>query len=143
MDLRRKVEGDLEATTDECRERKRAKISAEETIEATAMETDAGSTNVGVHGLIKRRELVMLIEQALSNLGFADVSEQLAEESGIKHETMAVTAFRKAVLQGKYKQAVSLLDKIGLMDARTQSQCRFLITEQRFLEVIGLSTNTD
>lgn len=138
MDLRRKVDGELETTLEDCRARKRAKLCTDSTVQSTDMELDKDTSKVGVNGLIKRRELVMLIEQALSNLGFAEVSEQLAEESGIKHETMAVTSFRKAILNGSFKQAVSLLERIGLMDLRTQSQCKFLIMEQSFLEVMSL-----
>ena len=135
MDHIRKAEGELSLGLEEHRARKRAKTGLDGPFCVSAMETDAVQSNVGVQGLIKRRELVMLIEQALSNLGFADVSEQLAEESGIKHETLAVSSFRTAVLQGDYKHAVSLLDKIGLLDHKIMSQCKFIILEQKFLEV--------
>ena len=131
----RKAEGELGLGLEEHRARKRARTGLKESCGTPAMETDAFQPNVGVQGLIKRRELVMLIEQTLSNLGFADVSEQLAEESGIKHETSAVSSFREAILQGDYKHAVSLLDKIGLSDHKILSQCKFIILEQEFLEV--------
>ena len=136
----RKAEGELCLGLEEHRAKKRARTGQAEPCCASAMQTDAVQPNVGVQGLIKRRELVMLIEQALSNLGFADVSEQLAEESGIKHETSVVSSFREAILQGDYKHAVSLLDKIGLLDHKTLSQCRFIILEQKFLEVRCLSS---
>lgn len=131
----RKAEGELCLGLEEHRARKRARTELDEPCRASPMDADAVQPNVGVQGLIKRRELVMLIEQALSNLGFADVSEQLAEESGIKHETSAVSSFRIAVLQGDYKHAVSLLDKLGLSDYKILSQCKFIILEQKFLEV--------
>lgn len=136
MEPRRKAEGDLSSYSDVCRATKRARLNAEYKDWVTSMQAGTESDNVGLHGLIKRRELVMLIEQALSNLGFAEVSEQLAEESGIKHESLTVATFRQAVLAGDYYQAVGVLDMFGhLMDAKLRSQCKFLIMEQVFLEV--------
>lgn len=135
MDFRRKAEGELEASEVEYPARKRAKLTSDPPRIPSAMQMNGDSSKLGLNGLIKRRELVMLIEQALSNLGFTEVSEQLAEESGIKHETATVTRFREGVLEGDFDRAVDLLDQIGDMDSKTQSQCRFLIMEQKFLEV--------
>ena len=135
MDLTRKAEGDWSLQSEVCRAPKRARFSADCEESDMSMIPDMEPDNVGLQGLIKRRELVMLIEQALSNLGFAEVSEQLAEESGIKFETATVTSFRQAILGGDYRQAVGLLDRFDLMDTSILSQCKFLIMEQQFLEV--------
>ncbi len=99
------------------------------------MDTDITNSNVGAQGLIKRRELVMLMEQALSSMGFEEVSEQLAAESGIKHETPMVASFRTAILEGQYGLAVDLLDKLDLGDSSAAGPCKFLILEQKYLEV--------
>lgn len=139
MDHGREVDGELYSVLEECRARKRVKTNTDESHVSLSMETNGLAPNVGMQGLIKRRELVMLIEQALSNLGFSEVSEQLAEESGIKHETTTVTSFRTAILEGDYQQAVSLLTKIGLKDSKTLNQCKFVILEQKFLEVMSRS----
>ena len=77
----------------------------------------------------------MLMEQALVSMGYDGVSEQLAAESGIKHETPMVAAFRAAVLEGQYGLAVDLLDKLDTGDGSTVGACKFLVLEQKYLEV--------
>ena len=99
------------------------------------MDTDSSSARLGGNRLIKRKELIVLMEQALANLGFREVSEQLAEESGVQHETQTVAAFRKAILEGDFGEALRLLDQLGLGERGAAKQARFLILEQKFLEV--------
>jgi hypothetical protein len=136
MDRRRKAIGELEFLLGASRALKRTRTSSEDPGNSEDMDTDATTSNVGAQGLIKRRELVMLIEQALSSMGFEEVSEQLAVESGIKHESPMVAAFRTAVLEGQYALAVDLLGKLDMGDSSVAGPCKFLILEQKYLEVI-------
>jgi len=135
MDRRRKAIGELDLLLGASRSPKRTRTTLEELDNSEDMDTDAAPSNVGAQGLIKRRELVMLMEQALASMGYEDVSEQLAAESGIKHETPMVAAFRTAVLEGQYGLAVDLLDKLDMGDSTAVGPCKFLILEQKYLEV--------
>ena len=135
MESRTKAARELEAESDKSRVAKRARLESTQLEEAMPMDTDSSSARLGGNRLIKRKELIVLMEQALANLGFREVSEQLAEESGVQYETQTVAAFRKAILEGEFGEALRLLDQLGLGERGAAKQARFLILEQKFLEV--------
>ena len=135
MESRTKAARELEAESDKLRVAKRARLEDSRLEEGTPMDTDSSSARLGGNRLIKRKELIVLMEQALANLGFREVSEQLAGESGIQYETQTVAAFRKAILEGHFGEALRLLDQLGLGERGAAKQARFLILEQKFLEV--------
>lgn len=86
-------------------------------------------------GQLRRKELVMLLEQALANLGFGEVAQQLAAESQIPFETPGVSSLRRAILGGRYEEALRLVDRLGLVHEGHLKRSKFLILEQKFLEV--------
>lgn len=138
MEHRRKAGADLEAASGSGRPRKRARV------DIAVPESDSemnGSNENSVKGNLRRTELIILMEQALANLGFTDVSQRLAAESGVSFQSKCVELFRQAILGGEYGEAVRLMDHLGLRDRQAVKQAKFLILEQRFLEVRILPCN--
>ena len=84
---------------------------------------------------INRAEYIRLIEQALHGLGFEDVAKQLEASSGVQHQAREVTQFRRAILQGDWDQAVELLSRMKLGNSESFSRAKFLVLEQKYLEV--------
>lgn len=56
-----------------------------------------------------REEVTRLIIQGLLDLGYHESAEKLTQESGYELESPIVAAFRRAVLQGDWREAESLL----------------------------------
>ncbi len=84
---------------------------------------------------INRAEYIRLIEQALHGLGFKDVARQLETTSGVRHQAREVTQFRDAIVQGEWDQAVDLLSRLKLGNSESLSRAKFLVLEQKYLEV--------
>ncbi|KAK0557678.1 hypothetical protein OC846_000245 [Tilletia horrida] len=59
--------------------------------------------------MIDKKEFVRLTLQSLRDLGFGATALELEKESGVKLEHPSITAFRKAVLSGEWKNADRLL----------------------------------
>ena len=66
---------------------------------------------VGPSGLIHKRQYVRLLEQSLYELGFADLASALEKRSGVTRATRDAEAFERAVLDGRWDDAVARLPK--------------------------------
>lgn len=66
---------------------------------------------VGPSGLIHKRQHVRLLEQSLYELGFADLASALEKRSGVTRATRDAEAFERAVLDGRWDDAVARLPK--------------------------------
>ena len=84
---------------------------------------------------INRSEYIRLIEQALVGLGFTDVAQQLERSSGVQHQALEVSQFRAAILQGAWDEATRLLEHLRLGNSENLSKAKFLLLEQKYLEV--------
>lgn len=84
---------------------------------------------------INRAQYIRLIEQALHGLGFPDVAEQLERSSGVQHQAQEVSHFRAAILEGAWDEAVQLLGQLKLGNSESLSRAKFLLLEQKYLEV--------
>eukprot|EP00850_Spirogloea_muscicola_P010597 SM000063S19987 [mRNA] locus=s63:86066:95294:+ [translate_table: standard] len=100
---------------------------------------------IGSKGQIRTQEFVRLLTQALYSLGYHDAATKLEEESGIPLQSKAVTAFRNGILEGSYctilfggerwDSCVQLLAQMRL-EEEDHKQAKFLILQQRFLELL-------
>ena len=94
---------------------------------------------LGPRGLIDRVEFVRLLEQAVRNLGYASISEQLEVESGITYQNPVVNAFKQHILSGDWDAAVALLGELAMTRSGADKEAKFLLLEQKYLEVRGPS----
>lgn len=91
-----------------------------------------------VPGVLSNRdeEMLRLIGQYLCDKGFNAAYVQLSRESGIDLEHRDATELRHAVLEGRWIDAETAIDKLAPMvgDPNSVEEVRFLLLEQRFLE---------
>lgn len=86
-----------------------------------------------------RAEYVRLLEQALGALGFHDAARQLQKDSGIALEPPTVGQLRAAVIAGSFDKAVAVVSQLPLASPAQTQQAKFLLLEQKYLEVGFLS----
>eukprot|EP00899_Mesostigma_viride_P001331 jgi/Mesvir1/11199/Mv16593-RA.1 len=96
---------------------------------------DTRSDFVGNKGQISRPELVRLIQQSLYSLGYSSSAALLEKESGIPLQSQASTLFRNGVLDGDWELVTSLLARLQLRDKDKLRRARFLVLQQKFLEM--------
>ncbi|KAF9354010.1 hypothetical protein BGX26_008228 [Mortierella sp. AD094] len=82
-----------------------------------------------------RHELVRLMVQSLHSLGYKKSAQELEIESGFQLESPSVTRFRESVLRGNWDELEQLTEKLDL-DAAHEVSVKFLIREQKFLELL-------
>lgn len=90
---------------------------------------------LGDRGWINRTEYIRLLEQALDNLGFPSLAAQLEADSGVRCQSAEVVRLRAACLQGEWHTAVALVDALQFRHADQRTHAKFIILEQKFLEV--------
>lgn len=105
-----------------------------------------------------REEVTRLLIQGLEDLGYREAAESLIQESGYQVESSAVAAFRRAVLEGGWSDAESILfvdtfqpdgggvsirdgdmygrDGLELAENADEGQLKFLIREQKYVELL-------
>ncbi|ORZ03909.1 WD40-repeat-containing domain protein [Syncephalastrum racemosum] len=87
-------------------------------------------------GRVQKEELVRLILQSLTDLGYNDAAQILQRDSNIGLEEENVSQFRTSVLEGDWRTAESLLPTLTLVHPDDLYQIQFLIREQKFLELL-------
>ncbi|KAL1918269.1 uncharacterized protein VTP21DRAFT_2929 [Calcarisporiella thermophila] len=98
----------------------------------------------GVNGLnghmprtrFQPQELVRLIVQALQDLGYNESASVLEQESGYMLESTEVARFRSAVMAGDWSEAEGLLTGLGLNEGEDLQKVKFLISQQKYLELL-------
>lgn len=87
----------------------------------------------------RKDELVRLMLQSLTDLGYSEAASALENESGISLESENVIAFRSSIMEGQWQLAESLLHKIPFLSSSPQTvlpKVLFLIRQQKFLELL-------
>ncbi|KAH9621528.1 hypothetical protein KSS87_002894 [Heliosperma pusillum] len=92
---------------------------------------------IGSRGVIRRNEFVRLIAGSLYALGYQRTGACLEEESNIPLQSTTVNLLMQLVLDGKWDESVSTLQKIGLEDEMIIKSAKFLILEQKFFELLN------
>ena len=104
-----------------------------------------------------RGEVARLLIQALRDLGYHDSSNALVRESGYELESPSVAAFRRAILDGEWSEAESLLfgtseidegggvsinghsnqyEPLPLAEGTDKQDLRFRLRRQKYLELL-------
>jgi hypothetical protein len=84
----------------------------------------------------RRVDLVRLITQCLSTLGYAQTAEMLEKESGVRLLSEPIERFRAAVLAGDWALAEGQLDRLGFTSLATKLSAQFLILRQKYMELL-------
>ncbi|CRH00478.1 WD-repeat protein, putative [Plasmodium relictum] len=85
-------------------------------------------------GLLKK-DVILLLLQAIKNMGYKKSAKSLELESGIELEQPLVKEMHKNVLLGKWKNAIFNLKKLNI-SKKLMKAIKFLIYEQCFIEYL-------
>ena len=83
---------------------------------------------------LHREEYIRVLEQALTQLGFGALAQQLEQESGVQLEASEIGRLRGAVMEGDYEATLELLEQLPLTEQELR-RAKFAVLEQKFLEV--------
>jgi len=98
-------------------------------------DSDSDSTRLGPQGWIDRTEYIRLLVQSLNDLGYPRIATQLETAAQLRHEDQSVVELRSAVQRGNWDRALELLGVVPLEEERRRREAKFLILEEKFLEV--------
>ena len=96
---------------------------------------DFDPPRLGERNWIDRTEYLRLITQSLNDLGYARLATELEMESNVRHEEQNVVELRLAVFHGDWDKALDLLGSVQLDCDVDRRRARFLLLEEKFLEV--------
>ncbi|KDQ60900.1 hypothetical protein JAAARDRAFT_55637 [Jaapia argillacea MUCL 33604] len=91
---------------------------------------------------VDREEFVRLVIQSLRDVGYIESAATLEAESGYTMETSEVSKFRQYVLDGAWEQAETMLVRLGVSDEEGLWEVRFLISQQKYLELLEEENTT-
>ena len=95
------------------------------------------SDRSGPNDSLKRSEVILLIQQTLEALGFTDLSEDLAQASGLQHNVPYIKEFTACILRGDLTRGMAMFESFAhshVNDGST-SRIKVLIYEEQYLEV--------
>ncbi|CAG8461376.1 8446_t:CDS:2 [Ambispora leptoticha] len=95
-----------------------------------------GNSNYNKLQKIRQQELVRLMVQSLQNMGYSESAAALEKESGYPLESPTVAQFREGVLKGDWALVESLLPTLELDQTEDTVVVKFLIREQKYLELL-------
>ena len=91
----------------------------------------------------RRVDMVRLITQCLTTLGYENAAQALQQESGMLLASEPIAHFRTAVLNGEWATAESLLDTLGFLTTASRLSAEWLVVRQKYLELLEASQNED
>jgi WD40 repeat protein len=86
--------------------------------------------------LVKRDDYIRLILQALNDLGFEQSAQLLSKEAKIQLHSESVTKFCQSILLGDWDSVEALIDELQIESEDDIVSARFLIYEQKYLELL-------
>ncbi|KAJ6463825.1 WD40 repeat-like protein [Mycena vitilis] len=92
---------------------------------------------------VDREEFVRLVIQSLRDVGYIESAATLEAESGYAMETPEVTDFRHFILEAQWSKAENALQRLGVQDREALWDARFLISQQKYLELLEAQKTTD
>eukprot|EP00735_Rhodelphis_limneticus_P012679 TRINITY_DN5999_c0_g1::TRINITY_DN5999_c0_g1_i1::g.9861::m.9861 TRINITY_DN5999_c0_g1::TRINITY_DN5999_c0_g1_i1::g.9861 ORF type:complete len:649 (+),score=76.14,sp/Q28D01/WDR26_XENTR/37.95/1e-119,WD40/PF00400.27/1.1e-09,WD40/PF00400.27/1.1e-09,WD40/PF00400.27/6.2e-07,WD40/PF00400.27/2.2e+02,WD40/PF00400.27/5e+03,WD40/PF00400.27/1.7,WD40/PF00400.27/1.4e-11,eIF2A/PF08662.6/0.015,eIF2A/PF08662.6/1.4e+02,CLTH/PF10607.4/0.017 TRINITY_DN5999_c0_g1_i1:3-1949(+) len=96
-----------------------------------------------LRGQFKQSELVRIMIQSLYSLGYSSSAKHLEEESKLMLQRPQVTKFTQFITRGEWDQAIQLLPSLGLAQEKEIKAAKFLIAEQKFLELLEQGSSTE
>ncbi|KAF8637401.1 hypothetical protein AX17_002896 [Amanita inopinata Kibby_2008] len=91
---------------------------------------------------VDREEFVRLVVQSLRDVGYIESAATLEAESGYAMETLDVSQFRQYILHGHWAKAEAALTRLGVYDDDALQEANFLISEQKYLELLEARKTT-
>ncbi|KAF5358519.1 hypothetical protein D9756_001366 [Leucocoprinus leucothites] len=91
---------------------------------------------------IDREELVRLTLQLLRDVGYIESAATLEAESGYDMESLQVSQFRRYILDGMWSKAEAILSRLFPDDDEGLYDARFLISQQKYLELLEAKKTT-
>ncbi|KAG2020064.1 WD repeat-containing protein [Coprinopsis cinerea AmutBmut pab1-1] len=91
---------------------------------------------------ILREEFVRLVVQTLRDVGYIESAATLEAESGYELEAPKVTQFRQYILDGMWLKAEEALDHLNVVDEDDLLDAKFLIKQQKYLELLEAKKTT-
>ncbi|KAJ7744979.1 WD40-repeat-containing domain protein [Mycena maculata] len=92
---------------------------------------------------VDRQEFVRLVVQSLRDVGYIESAATLEAESGYAMETQEVADFRRFILEARWSKAENALQRLGVQDREGLWDARFLISQQKYLELLEAQKTTD
>ncbi|PFH54156.1 hypothetical protein AMATHDRAFT_135352 [Amanita thiersii Skay4041] len=91
---------------------------------------------------LDREEYVRLVIQSLKDVGYIESAATLEAESGYSMETQEVSQFRQHILNGHWAKAEAALTRLGVHEEDKLLEAKFLISEQKYLELLEAKKTT-
>ncbi|KDQ33398.1 hypothetical protein PLEOSDRAFT_1073660 [Pleurotus ostreatus PC15] len=91
---------------------------------------------------VDREEFVRLVIQSLRDVGYMESASALEAESGYTLEASEVSQFRRYILEGQWTKAEAILMHIGVVDEEGMLDAKFLISQQKYLELLEAQKTT-
>ncbi|KAF7311490.1 WD-domain-containing protein [Mycena kentingensis (nom. inval.)] len=92
---------------------------------------------------VNREEFVRLAVQTLRDVGYIETAATLEAESGYAMESLKVAEFRSYIMEAQWTEAEDALLGLGVRDPEALSDARFLINQQKYLELLEAQKTTD
>ena len=87
---------------------------------------------------LKTTEMLLLMQQALEQLGFSSISEDLAQATGLQHNVPTLKQFSAAILDGSLEEGLRVFE-ISIrshLSQQTAQLVKIMMVEEQYLEVI-------
>ncbi|KXN92272.1 WD repeat-containing protein 26 [Leucoagaricus sp. SymC.cos] len=91
---------------------------------------------------IDREEFIRLVVQSLRDVGYIESAATLEAESGYSMESPDVSQFRRYILDGLWAKAEAALSRLIHTDDENLYDARFLISQQKYLELLEAKKTT-
>ncbi|KAH9930616.1 WD40 repeat-like protein [Fomitopsis serialis] len=85
---------------------------------------------------VDREEFVRLVIQSLRDVGYIESAATLEAESGYTMESSEVAEFRRCILDADWTRADAALMRLGVADDERLWEAKFLISQQKYLEML-------
>ncbi|KAI0724985.1 WD40 repeat-like protein [Fomitopsis betulina] len=85
---------------------------------------------------VDREEFVRLTIQSLRDVGYIESAATLEAESGFTMESTEVAEFRQCILDADWMRADAALMRLGVADDERLWEAKFLISQQKYLELL-------
>ncbi|KAJ7085797.1 WD40 repeat-like protein [Mycena belliarum] len=92
---------------------------------------------------VDREEYIRLVIQSLRDVGYVESAATLEAESGYAMETPDVADFRRFILEARWSKAEDALPRLGVRDREELWDARFLISQQKYLELLEAQHTTE
>ncbi|TFK42349.1 WD40-repeat-containing domain protein [Crucibulum laeve] len=102
----------------------------------TVAKVNLPGTSLYEDSFVDREEFVRLVIQSLRDVGYIESAATLEAESGYAMEIPEVEQFRQYILDGMWAKAEAALTRLGVEDEDSLWDAKFLISQQKYLELL-------